>query len=397
MNVMHRQVLLLATAQALFQTASILVMTVGSLAGAALAPSPVWATAPIASMFLGVVIATVPASLWMARVGRRVGFVAGAAFGIAGGLLGAAGIFWGSLLLLCAGTLLVGAYQAFAQFYRFAAAEVADDAFRPRAISFVLAGGVVAALSGPALARFGGEWLQPVYTGSFLLLAVVSLLASGLLLALRMPPAPPRIASDAPSRRLLAIVRQPTYLVALFGAVTGYGVMILAMTATPLAMVHHHHSLADASTVIQLHVLGMFLPSFFTGSLITRFGVLQVMGAGILLLTGHVLLTLSGTGFYSFAGALLLLGVGWNFLFVGGTNLLTRTYTEAEKGKAQATNDLIIFVVGLAASLTAGILQEAIGWQTMNLLLLPWLAVAAAATLWLGLRPGTAKAPEVSR
>jgi MFS family permease len=160
--------------------------------------------------------------------------------------------------------------------------------------------------------------------------------------------------------------------------------MIMAMTATPLAMVHHHHSLADAATVIQLHVLGMFIPSFFTGSLIARFGVLQVMAAGVAVLTGHVLLTLSGTGFYSFAGALIMLGVGWNFLYVGGTNLLTRTYTAAERGKAQAANDLTIFIVGLGASLSAGILQQSLGWQTMNLLLLPWLGFAAAAILWLG-------------
>ncbi|MBW4653363.1 MAG: MFS transporter [Kaiparowitsia implicata GSE-PSE-MK54-09C] len=179
-------------------------------------------------------------------------------------------------------------------------------------------------------------------------------------------------------------MRQPTYLVALFGAVTGYGVMILAMTATPLAMVHHSHGLGATATVIQLHVLGMFLPSFFTGSLIARFGVLRIMFAGIVLLTGHVLFSLSGTGFYSITAALILLGVGWNFLYIGGTNLLTRTYTTAKRGKAQATNDLTIFVVGLLASLSAGMLQNTIGWQSLNLALLPWLAFAALAIIWLG-------------
>jgi MFS family permease len=382
---MYRQVLLLASAQALFQTISIIVMTIGGLAGAALAPAPEWATAPIAAMFLGTAVSTVPASLWMARTGRRAGFVAGALLGAVGGLIAAAGVFTGSLLLLCAGTFLVGADQGFAQFYRFAASEVSDDAFRPRAISLVLAGGIVAAFTGPALARIGGEWLQPIYTGSFLILAAVSLVAAGALLTLKVPTPVAETRGAAPARPMRAIAGQPTYLVALFGAVTGYGIMILAMTATPLAMVHHQHSLADASTVIQLHVLGMFLPSFFTGSLIARFGVLPVMTAGIAILTGHVLLTLSGTGFYSFAGALVLLGVGWNFLYVGGTNLLTTTYTAAEKGKAQAANDLTIFVVGLLASLSAGVLQQTLGWQMMNLLLLPWLAVAAAALLWLGL------------
>jgi MFS family permease len=385
LSTMHWQVALLASAQALFQTASVLVMTIGGLAGAALAPSPEWATAPIASMFLGTAIATVPASMWMAIVGRRVGFVAGAVLGTLGGFVAAFGVFTGSLLLLCLGTLLVGAYQGFAQFYRFAAAEVSHGSFRPRAISLVLAGGVVAALAGPALARLGGEWLQPAYTGSFLILAVVSLLAAGALLGLKVPSPPPAEPDGAPARSMRTIARQPTYLVALFAAVTAYGVMILAMTATPLAMVHHHHSLGDASTIIQLHVLGMFLPSFFTGALIARFGVLRVMFIGVLLLTGHVATTLSGTGLYSFAAALILLGVGWNFLFVGGTSLLTRTYTVAEKGKAQAANDMTVFLVGLAASLSAGVLQQSIGWQAMNLWLLPWLGLAGVSILWLGL------------
>jgi len=385
MRPMHFQVLLLASAQALFQTASVLVMTVGSLAGAVLSPEPRWATAPIASMFLGTALGTVPASLWMTRVGRRVGFVTGAVLGALGGVLAAAGVFTNSLLLLCLGTAMVGAFQAFAQFYRFAASEVADEAFRPRAVSLVLAGGVVAALAGPTLARFGGELLQPAYTGSFMLLAVVSLLAATLLLGLRVSrPAPVSSTQFEGTRPLWHIVQQPTYFVALFGAVTGYGVMILAMTATPLAMVHHHHDLGDASLVIQLHVLGMFLPSFFTGTLIARFGVLSVMGTGVALLAGHVVLALGGTGFYSFAGALILLGLGWNFLYVGGTNLLTRAYTPAERGKAQAANDFTIFVVGLVASLSAGLLEQSIGWQSLNLILLPWLGLAGAAIAWLG-------------
>lgn len=385
MQPMHRQVLLLASSQALFQTVSVLVMTVGGLAGSQLAPSPEWATAPIATMFLGTAIATVPASMWMARVGRRVGFVTGALLGTLGGIAAATGIVTSSLLLLCLGTLLVGTFQAFAQFYRFAASEVSNEAFRPRAISLVLAGGVVAAIAGPALGRFGGDLLQPAYTASFLILAVVSLIAAGVLLGVNVPRSVDTPQEKSAARTLGQIVRQPTYLVALFSAVTGYGVMILAMTATPLAMAHHHHGLGETATVIQLHVLGMFLPSFFTGSLIARFGVLRVMLTGIVLLTGHVLLSLSGTGFYSFSSALILLGIGWNFLYIGGTNLLTTSYTVAEKGKAQATNDLTIFLVGLAASLTAGILQNSVGWQMLNLFLLPWLAVAASAIIWLSL------------
>jgi len=182
------------------------------------------------------------------------------------------------------------------------------------------------------------------------------------------------------------IVFQPTYFVALFGAATGYGIMILGMTAAPIAMVHHQHALGAASTAIQLHVLGMFLPSFITGSLIARFGVLRIMLTGVMLFVGHVLMTLTGTGFGSFASALILLGVGWNFLYIGGTTLLTSTYAPAEKARAQAINDMTIFAVGLACSFGAGGLLEALGWQQLNLLLLPWLALAALSLGWLGLK-----------
>jgi MFS family permease len=381
---MHRQVLLLATAQALFQTVSVLVMTVGGLAGGQIASSPELATAPIAAMFLGTAVATIPASMWMTRVGRRIGFVAGASLGAAGGLIGAWGIWLGSLGLLSLGTFLVGAYQGFAQFYRFAAGEVAEEEFRPRATALVLGGGIVAAFAGPLLARLTGPLFEPPYLGSFLVLAVVSVLAAVLLLGLRVPASAAPTGEAAGGRPWRAIVSQPTYLVALFGAVTGYGIMILAMTATPIAMAQHHHALPATSTVIQLHVLAMFLPSFFTGSLIARFGVIRVMLTGVLLLAGHVLMTLTGTEFSSFASALVLLGVGWNFLYIGGTSLLMTTHSAAEKGRAQGTNDMTIFAVGLACSLGAAALLQVVGWQVMNLLLLPWLALAALALLWLG-------------
>lgn len=385
-NSMHRQVFLLATAQALFQTTSVLVMTVGGLAGGQIASRPELATMPIAAMFLGTATATFPASLWMARVGRRTGFITGALLGAAGGLCAALGIWLGALALLSFGTFLVGAYQAFAQFYRFAASEVADEAFKSRAISLVLGGGVVAALAGPMLGRLGGPLLQPAYVGSFLLLALVAMIASGVLIGLRIPVPPATSDSNSQGRPWAKIVLQPAYLVALFGAATGYGIMILAMTATPIAMVHHQHDLSTTATVIQLHVLGMFLPSFFTGSLIARFGVLKVMLTGVALFAGHVMMSLTGTGFTSFASALVMLGVGWNFLYIGGTTLLTTTYASAEKGRAQATNDMTIFAVGLACSFSAGALLQQLGWQTLNMMLLPWMAAAAMALVWLGVR-----------
>ncbi|AUQ52461.1 MFS transporter (plasmid) [Phaeobacter inhibens] len=381
---MHRQVFLLASSQALFQTVSVLVMTIGGLAGASITSRPELATMPIAAMFLGTALVTFPASLWMTRVGRRTGFILGALLGAGGGFAAVAGIWIGSLLLLSLGTFFVGAYQAFAQFYRFAAGEVADDAFRPRAISFVLAGGIVAALAGPLLGRFGAGLLPVEYAGSFLLLALVSLAGAAVLMRLRIPKPGKAEKHSPPRRSWISIVRQPAYLIALFSAATGYGVMILAMTATPLAMVHHNHSLATAATVIQFHVLGMFLPSFVTGSLVARFGVVKVMLAGVAILAGHVLMTLTGTGTGSFAGALILLGIGWNFLYIGGTTLLTTTYTNVERGRAQATNDMTIFAVGLASSLGASALLQAFGWQLLNVFLLPWLAVAAGLLIWLG-------------
>ena len=382
--ILNRQVLLLATAQALFQTASTLVMTIGALAASQFA-IPQLSTAPIASMLLGTVITIVPASMWMARKGRRAGFVAGAILGATGGLVAAWGIHARSLVVLSVGTLLIGTHQAFAQFYRFAASEVSDEKSRSQAISLVLAGGVVAAFLGPALATMGAGLFELAYLGSFLILAVTCVIAAGLLTQLRIPIPEARFAESAP-RRLRAIVGQPTYAVALFGAATGSGVMVLAMTATPLAMAHHHHGLAAGAAVIQAHVLGMFVPSFFTGALIARFGVVRIMLAGVALLSAHVALSFSGTGFVSFASALVVLGIGWNFLYVGGTTLLTSTYLPAERATAQATNDLVIYVTGLLSSLSAGALLEALGWRMMNLVLLPWLLLALIAIWWLRAR-----------
>lgn len=394
---MRKQVLVLASAQALFQTASVLVMTVGGLAGSQITSRPELATMPIAAMFLGTAVATFPASLWMARVGRRQGFVAGALLGVIGGLVAALGIWLSSLAILALGTFFVGTYQAFAQFYRFAAGEISDDAFRPRAISLVLSGGIVAALTGPLLGRLGGPLMEPEYVGSFLLLALVSMLGAGVISALQMPAQSVEAGPSEKGRRWQEIVAQPAYLVALFGAATGYGIMILAMTATPLAMVHHHHAVSSAATVIQLHTLGMFLPSFFTGSLIARFGAARIMLTGVVVFAAHVGMTMTGTDFHSFAVALVLLGVAWNFMYIGGTTLLTSTYSQAEKGRAQAINDMTIFAVGLICSFSAGALLKGLGWQTLNLILLPWLGIAAASLVWLNFHQRSAALAVVSK
>ncbi|KKW77426.1 MFS transporter [Acinetobacter sp. AG1] len=383
-NTMHRQVLILASSQSLFQTVSVMVMTIGGLAGANIANTPTLATLPIASMFLGTAMMMFPASMWMAKVGRRNGFLCGALLGILGGIIAAIGILYSSLYLLALGTFCVGAYQSFAQFYRFAASEVADDAFRSRAISFVMAGGVVAALIGPVLARFGGPIFNRLeYIGSFLIITIVSLIAMVILSRLHIPDQIEAKTSFSAGRPWNQIVFQPTYLVALLGAITGYGIMILGMTATPIAMRHSHHELGAITTVIQLHVLGMFLPSFFTGNLIARFGVLKIMFAGVLFFACYIVFALSGLQFHSFAVSLILLGVGWNFLFIGSTSLLTGTYTHEEKAKAQAINDMTVFVVGLICSFSAGALLDMIGWKAMNIALIPWLIITALYLVWL--------------
>ena len=292
-----------------------------------------------------------------------------------------------SLALLAVGTFCVGSYQSFAQFYRFAASEVADDAFRSRAISFVMAGGVVAAIIGPTLARFGGPIFNHLeYVGSFLIITVVSLLAIGILSGLKIPDQVEVKTDFSAGRPWYQIVLQPTYLVALFGSITGYGIMILGMTATPIAMRHSHHELSAITTVIQLHVLGMFLPSFITGNLIARFGTLKIMLMGVMLFLCYIAMALSGFHFFSFATSLVLLGIGWNFLFIGSTALLTGTYTLEEKAKAQAINDMTVFVVGLICSFSAGAVLDIFGWKAMNLALLPWLAITTISLIWLNLK-----------
>lgn len=377
-----RVVLALAVAQALFQTASVLIMTVGGLAGRLLAPDPVLATVPIACVALGTATATIPASLLMGRLGRRPGFVLGALLGVLGGGLAAWAIVIGSFGLLCVGTALVGAYQGFAQFYRFAAAEASSGAFRSRAISLVLAGGVVAAVAGPHLGAMTRDLFDPAtYAGSFLVVLVVSALAAVLLAATPLTAEAVGDGADMPARPLGEIARQPRFIAAVVGAAVGAGVMVLVMTATPLSMVAHHHDVSGAAFVIQWHVLGMFVPSFFTGWLISRFGLTPMMLTGVVLLLIHVMIATTGVALAHFLSGLILLGVGWNFLYVGGSALLTETYWPSERAKVQALNDFLIVGVVAASSFSAGALLDGFGWRGLNLAAIPLLAAAALAVI----------------
>jgi predicted MFS family arabinose efflux permease len=393
MNQERRIVLSLAGGQALFQTGAVLIVTVGGLAGLNLAPEPSLATLPIASIALGTALATIPASLLMGRVGRRPGFMLGAVLGGAGGGIAAWAMAAGSFWLLCLGMLLAGMYQGFAQYYRFAAAEASSADFRSRAISWVLAGGVVAALAGPPLGASARNFLPADYAGSFLM--VVGLAAAALLLLAMIPFRPVAAASstDEPARPLAQIARQPRLLLAVGCAAAGFGVMVTVMTATPLSMVAHHHPVTAAAFVIQWHVLGMFVPSFFTGVLIRKLGVMPLMLGGVALLLTHVGITLSGVALLNFVSGLILLGIGWNFLYVGGSTLLIETYRPSEKAKVQALNDFVIVVVAAAGSFSAGALIDGFGWRGVNLAAVPVLVVTGLALSVVILRQRSASRP----
>jgi MFS family permease len=379
-----RNVFLLAGAQALFQTASVMVMTLSGLAGLQLASDKSLATLPIAMMMVAAAATMIPASMLMQRFGRKTGFLLGTSLGCLAGLTAAGAIWLQSFWLFVFANMLVGGYQGFAQYYRFAAADVASADFKSRAISWVIAGGIVAALAGPNIARFTqgiGPW--PFMT-SYLALSALSLLALFVVTRIAMPPVVV-VAAQGTARPLAEIMRQPVFITALIGSSVGYAAMLMVMTATPLAMQICGQPLGASATVIQWHVLGMFLPSFFTGNLIRRFGVLPVMGAGIALLGSHVAVALSGIEFLHFVSGLVLLGVGWNFLFIGGTTLLTEAYQPTERAKTQAAHDFLMFGAVSVASFSAGGLLNNWGWQSVNLTVLPFLAIALFAVLGLAL------------
>lgn len=392
-----QNVAILVTSQVLFMVASITVMTLSGVVGQQLSPDPGLATLPIAMMMVGTVVSTLPASLYMKRVGRRHGFITGASLGgVAGGLLSFGAIALGSFWLFCAGNLLLGLYQGFAMYYRFAAADVASPAFRSRAISFVLAGGVAAAFLGPWNASAATGLIASVPSGGpYLVIALLALLAIGLLTQLRVPPGGEPQPGET-SRPLAAIAAQPSFRVAVVAGAVGYAIMVLVMTATPLAMRAQGFEMGQVAFIMQWHVLGMFAPSFVTGGLIARFGVPRILLTGTLLLTGTVLVANLGASLAHFWAALVLLGIGWNFLFVGGSALLSSVHSEAERGKVQGVNDLIIFTLVAVGSLMAGQLLHHLGWEALNLAMLPLILLVALASLWLSLKAKSQLANPVS-
>jgi predicted MFS family arabinose efflux permease len=318
----------------------------------------------------------------MKRVGRRPGFMVGTAFAFLGGLVGALGVFAGSFWVLAAGTLLVGVASAFGQLYRFAAAEAAPPDWRSRAVSLVLAGGIAAGFVGPQIARATWHLLPTTYLASYLTVPLLALVTLALVGALRLPRPGQEAAVGGAARPVLAIVRQPVFIVAVVAEMMGYGVMNLIMTGTPLAMRDHHHSFADTAFVIEWHVLGMFAPGFFTGALVRRWGEPAIILLGIALNAAAVAAGFLDTGVWGFWLALTLVGIGWNFMFVAGSTLVTQAYRPAERAKAQGANDFLVFATVATTSVSSGQLLHHYGWTAVLLTAAPMLAAALLGAGW---------------
>lgn len=377
-----RTITLLAFCQALLLTNNVVNIGMNGLVGYAFAANKAWATLPVAAYTVGTALSTVPASLWMRRVGRRAGFITGCVFGIGGMGLCSLAALKASFWLLVFGGFITGFYNAFGQYYRFAAAEAVGEAWRGRAIAFVLGGGIGGAVLGPEISILAKNAFAVPYLGAYLFLAACALVAVLLQFFVEVPTPPAAELKAEPQRPLRLLVTQPLFQLAVLGAMVGYAVMTFLMTATPLAMVAMHHAYAVAAFVVEWHVVAMFAPSFVTGSLIRRFGERVIMGTGAVLMLGTVAVALSGETVPFFWIALVLLGTGWNFLYIGGTSLLTRCYRPAERAKVQGTNDLLVFTASATASFLSGVVLHRIGWHGVVLGTLPLLAIVLAVLLW---------------
>jgi predicted MFS family arabinose efflux permease len=382
----RRNAMILAGSQAIFGATSTALVVTAGLVGSQLAPSVSWATLPMSLSIVGTALTTFPISMMMRRLGRRTGFVLCALAGAAGAAIGAYAIFQRSFTLFLVGCLVSGIYQASASYYRFAAADTASPAFRPKAISWVMTGGILAALVGTFMVMATTNLFAPVtFAGTWVAMSALALAGAGILLFIDIPLTQKH---DAPSGRPLGIIaRQPRYIVAAMTAMLAFGIMVLVMTATPVAMLGCGFSVKDSSWVIQWHALAMFVPSFFTGSLITRFGAEKISAIGMLLLVAAAVSGLLGIHFENFAIGLMLLGLGWNFGYIGGTTMLTETYAPEEKNKAQGLNDLLVFTTTAVTSLLAGKLLAGFGWAGVNVAVFPMVVLALVMIVWLARHP----------
>ncbi|GAU80374.1 MFS transporter [Bosea sp. BIWAKO-01] len=376
-----RNALVLACAQAFGGANPAIVVSLGGIVGSQLVTDKTFATVPVSLMQLGIACGVIPAAMLMRRLGRRNGYLIGALIGVIASSIAAAGtgsrIFW----LFCLGTFMCGLYGAFVQSYRFAAADTASESFKPRAISWVMIGGLAAGVIGPQSVYWTRD-LTPAapFAASFMAQGLLALLAIGVVMMLRAPPV--AAVRSSGGRPLSQIMRQPKFIASVTAALVSYGLMSFVMTAAPLAMVGCGHSIGDAALGIQWHVLAMFGPSFFTGRLIARFGKEKVTAAGLLLLACAAVVGLNGLSVAHFWIALVLLGIGWNFGFIGATALVTDCYRPEERVKVQAANDFLVFGSVAIASFSAGGLLNTGGWESVNWLVFPPVAVALVLVAW---------------
>jgi MFS family permease len=388
-----RNVAVLATCQMFYNSGRALLVATSPLIAYEIAPDKALSTVPISLAVIGTAAASIPASMLMQRIGRGPGFAAGSTIGVVGGLACIWGIHVEDFLIFCLGALLFGLFSGFAQLYRFAAADVATPAFKARAISLVLTGGLVAAFVGPELAE-AGHMLIPdkPFMASYMFLIALTVMSGLVVMAVDIPKLTPS-EKQAGGRSIGQIMRQPVFIVATLCAMIGQAVMNLLMTSTPLAMHHASHMFSSTALVIEWHIFFMYAPGFFTGSIIARVGVIKVIAAGIALQAISVIIALLGTEVINFWAAMALLGLGWNFAFTGSTNLLTESHTPAERAKTQAATNFIIFSMVAIGSLSSGALMHAFGWNWVNIGALPLLLLSLTAALWLGWKRRSAGTP----
>ncbi|WP_416349407.1 MFS transporter [Pararhodobacter sp.] len=388
-----RNVWVLVAAQAILGAQMPMIFTVAGLAGQTLASNICWATLPISMAVLGSMLSATPLSSFMQRYGRRAGFVLGTLFGAAGAAVGALGLLYASFELFLLGSLLTGTYMSAQGFYRFAATDTASDAFKPKAISYVMAGGLISAIIGPQLVKVTTESMYVPFLGTYLGVIALNLVGMFLFTLLDIPRAP--VAErNAPiaGRSRGELLRDPVIVVAIICATVSYALMNLVMTSTPLAVVGCGFETAHAADIVSAHVLAMYAPSFFTGHLIARFGVEKIVAAGLVILAGAGAVAMMGVELEHFFVALVLLGIGWNFGFIGGTTMLAKSHNAAERGRIQGINDAVVFGGVTIASLGSGQLMNCsgsdvqTGWQLVNLAMMPFLVLAGGALIWLALR-----------
>ena len=373
---------LLVACQAMLFTINSTLIAINGLSGLALAPMSVLTTLPVTCWIIGAALTTMRASLYMKRVGRRTGFMRGAAIGILGALVCAAALWLQNFWLLCIGMLIYGASNAFGQYYRFAAADMSPPDFRAMAVSLVLAGGLIGGVLGPTISRYTVDFFDTRFVGAYLALIVFALITIGLLSRIRIPP-PTAAEQAATGRPLREIARQPKFIVAVISGAVGFGVMNFLMVSSPIAMQVCGHPYSAATFVISSHVVAMFAPSFITGILIKRLGVVTVLFAGALLNLGAITAAMSGIAVANFWWALVMLGVGWNFLYTGGTTLLLETYRPEERATAQGANEFSILCMTALSSFASGLIVTNAGWDNVNLAALPLIVVVLLAIGWL--------------